>query len=384
MLTTDTLIATPGPTEIPHRVLLALARRPTNPDLDPDFFKRYDEVRVMLARMLGTSKGNVVVWVGEAMSGLEAAVANLTVNGDKVAVLSNGVFGDAFADLVASYGGVPIIHKVDYGKVLDPDKVKAFLRSEAREAELVTMVHCETPSGTLNNLKDIAAVVKSEGKLLIVDAVSSMGGTEVNASWGVDVVIGGSQKVLNLPSGLTILVVSDEAWERMEKVSYRGFYLNIRLWRDVVERMEFPYTHSEPLINGLLESLRMIEEEGLSNVYARHRAISRGVVNAVEVMGLRLVPESEEYSSPTVTAFYTPDGISEAKVREGAFKYGVLIAGSWGPLKGRVLRIGHMGYTASLNMMTNAVVALAKALNDAGYRVKVSDAVEAFLNGVGL
>ncbi|MFP3195883.1 MAG: alanine--glyoxylate aminotransferase family protein, partial [Caldivirga sp.] len=100
MLTTDTLIATPGPTEIPHRVLLALARRPTNPDLDPDFFKRYDEVRVMLARMLGTSKGNVVVWVGEAMSGLEAAVANLTVNGNKVAVLSNGVFGDAFADLV--------------------------------------------------------------------------------------------------------------------------------------------------------------------------------------------------------------------------------------------------------------------------------------------
>ncbi|MFP3302778.1 MAG: alanine--glyoxylate aminotransferase family protein [Caldivirga sp.] len=384
MLTTDTLIATPGPTEIPHRVLLALARRPTNPDLDPDFFRRYDEAREMLARMLGTSKNNVVIWVGEAMSGLEAAVANLVVNGGKVAVLSNGVFGDAFADLVTAYGGIPIIHRVDYGKVLDPDKVKVFLRNEAREAELVTMVHCETPSGTLNNLKDIAAVVKSEGKLLIVDAVSSIGGTEVNASWGVDVVIGGSQKVLNLPSGLTILAVSDEAWRRMEKVNYRGFYLNIRLWRDAVERMEFPYTHSEPLINGLLESLRMIEEEGLSNVYARHRAISRGVLNAIKAMGLRLVPELEEYSSPTVTAFYTPGGISEAKVREGALKYGVLIAGSWGPLKGKVLRIGHMGYTASLNIMTNAIVALAKALNDAGYRVKVSDAVEAFLGGVGL
>jgi alanine-glyoxylate transaminase/serine-glyoxylate transaminase/serine-pyruvate transaminase len=381
MLVTDRLVATPGPTEIPHRVLLAMAKRTTNPDLDPEFFRRYDEARAMLARMLGTAKDNVVIWVGEAMSGLEAAVANLVRAGDKVVVLSNGIFGDAFADLVTAYGGVPVMHRVDYSKVLDPDRVRVFLRGEGKDAGLVTMVHCETPSGTLNNLREIAATVKSEGKLLIVDAVSSIGGVEVSASWGVDIIIGGSQKVLNLPSGLTILAVSNEAWERMEKANYRGFYLNIRLWRDVIEKMEFPYTHSEPLINGLLESLRMIEEEGLENVYARHRAVSRGVINAVEAMGLKLVPESREYSSPTVTAFYTPGNISDARIREAALRYGVFLAGSWGSLKGKVLRIGHMGYTASLSIMSNAIIALAKALNDVGYRVRVGDAIDAFLSG---
>lgn len=381
MLVTDTLIATPGPTEIPHRILLAMAKRTTNPDLDPEFFKRYDEARSGLASILGTRRDNVIIWVGEAMSGLEAAVANLVANGDKVAVLSNGIFGDAFADLVSSYGGTPIIHRVDHSRILDPDKVASFLRGEAKDAKVVTMVHCETPSGTLNNLREIAKVVKSEGKLLIVDAVSSIGGVEVNASWGIDILIGGSQKVLNLPSGLTILAISDEAWSYMERVNYRGFYLNIRLWRNVVEKMEFPYTHSEPLINGLLESLRMINEEGINNVYNRHRAIARGVINAVESMGLKLVPESHEYSSPTVTAFYAPNGISDSKIRETALRYGVYIAGSWGPLRGKVLRIGHMGYTASLHIMVNAVVALAKALNDVGYRVKVGDAVDAFLSG---
>lgn len=143
----------------------------------------------------------------------------------------------------------------------------------------------------------------------------------------------------------------------MERVNYRGFYLNIRLWRDVMEKMEFPYTHSEPLINGLLESLKIIREEGLNNVYMRHRAVAQGVVRAVEAMNLKLVPESEVFSSPTVTAFYVPNGLSDIKVIETARRYGgVFIAGSWGgPLKGKVLRIGHMGgYTASLNIMANA------------------------------
>ncbi|GAB6947657.1 alanine--glyoxylate aminotransferase family protein [Vulcanisaeta sp. JCM 16161] len=383
MFVTDTLITTPGPTEIPHRILLAMARRTTNPDLDPEFFRRYDEARSMLASMVGAKRDNVIIWVGEAMSGLEAAVANLVRSGDKVAVLSNGVFGDAFADLVSAYGGIPILYRVNYSTVLNPDKVISFLRNEARDARVVTMVHCETPSGTLNNLRELASAVKSEGKLLVVDAVSSIGGVEIDVNWGVDILIGGSQKVLNLPAGLTILAVSDESWDVMDKVNYRGFYLNIRLWRGAVEKMEFPYTHSEPLINGLLESLRMIYEEGLTNVYRRHRAIARGVVRAIEAMGLGLVPESEDYSSPTVTAFYVPNGLNDTKIIEAVRRYGVFIAGSWGSLKGKVLRIGHMGYTASINAMTNAIMALAKALNDLGYHVKVGDAIEAFLGGVG-
>ncbi|WP_291999461.1 alanine--glyoxylate aminotransferase family protein [Caldivirga sp.] len=383
MLVTDTLIVTPGPTEIPHRILLAIAKRTTNPDLDPGFFKLYDEARLMLANMLGTEKRNIVIWVGEAMSGLEAAVANLIRGNDKVAVLSNGFFGDAFSDLVSSYGGIPLLHRVNYSTVLDPDKVASFLRNEAKEAKVVTMVHCETPSGTLNNLKELAKVIKSEGKLLIVDAVSSMGGVNIDVKWGIDILIGGSQKVLNLPSGLTILAISDDAWGEIEKVNYKGFYLNIRYWKDAVERMEFPYTHSEPLVNGLVESLKMINEEGLSNVYSRHRSIAHGVVKAIESMGLKLVPDSEDYSSPTVTAFYAPNGLSDVKVREAALKYGAFIAGSWGPLRGKVLRIGHMGYTASLSIMTSTLTALAKALNDSGYRVKIGDVIEAFLSGVG-
>ena len=381
-LFTDHLIMTPGPTEVPERIRLAMARRTTNPDLDPGFMELYRSVVSKLSRLLGASRSSVLVMLGEAMLGLEASIANLVRRGDKVLVVANGVFGEGFADLVRMYGGEPVVLESDWRKSIDPGDVERALERNP-EVEVLTLVHCDTPSAILNPLREVAKVARERGVLSIVDAVSSVGGVPVDVDgWSVDVLIGGSQKVLNMPSGLTILTVSPGAWERAEKVGYRGFYLDIKLWRDVMEEGVFPYTHSDPLVRALDESLNMIFEEGLESVYARHEAAKRASWRALEALGLEPYPKTPEDSSPTVTAFLAPKGVNEAELRRRVWeKYGVMIAGSWGKLEGKVLRVGHMGIQASRSHLMLAFTSLARALRDMGFKADVGGVVEAIEEG---
>jgi alanine-glyoxylate transaminase/serine-glyoxylate transaminase/serine-pyruvate transaminase len=372
------IIATPGPTHEPPYVREALSAETSNPDLDPEFMTKYIDARNMIGEMIGTRGDNVVIWMGEAMSGLEAAVANLVKPGEEVISLSNGVFGDYFSELVRRYGGRPRLIRWDVRHPVDPDELQEALNES--EASIVTMVHCETPSGVLNPLREVADAVKRSGKLFVVDAVSSIGAVNIDMKWGIDVLIGGSQKALNVPAGLTIMAISDEAWRRIEDRKYEGFYLNLLNWRNL--ESGFPYTHSEPLLNALIASLRHIMREGLDEVYKRHIDIRNRVIRAVNAYGLTLVPASMEWASPSVSAFYLPTGINDGLLRESMWrKYGVMIGGSLGELSGKVIRIGHMGYTATLEFMLPTVTALGMALMDFGLSINLNNAMDAFMGG---
>jgi alanine-glyoxylate transaminase/serine-glyoxylate transaminase/serine-pyruvate transaminase len=378
-LFTDRFILTPGPTEVPERIRLAMAAEPTNPDLDPEFASLYKGVVSKLRKLLGASRSDVYVMVGEAMLGLEAAIANLVKRGDKVLVVANGVFGEGFADLVRMYGGEPVMLESDWRRAVDPSDVERALERNPG-VKLLTIVHCDTPSAILNPLRDVAKVAKERGVLVIADAVSSIGGVPVDVDgWGVDVLIGGSQKVLNVPPGLTIITVSPAAWEEAERVGYKGFYLDIKLWKRMVdEEGVFPYTVSDPLIRGLDEALSMLFEEGIENVYERHIMARKAAWAALEAANLEPYPQALEHSSPTVTAALVPKGIDEAELRRITWeKYGVMIAGSWGKLQGKVVRIGHMGVQASRTHLIVGFTALARALKDLGYQVDVGKVVEA-------
>jgi len=378
-LFTDRFILTPGPTEIPMRIRLAMIREVTNPDLDPAFMELYKGVTTKLRRLLGASKSDVYVMVGVAMLGLEAAIANLVRRGDKVLVVANGVYGEGFKDLVRMYGGDPVVLESDWRKAVNPSDVERTLERN-RDVKLLTIVHCDTPSAILNPVEEVAKIARSFGVLTVVDAVSSIGGVPIDVDGsGIDILIGGSQKVLNVPPGLTIITISKNAWDEIERVKYEGFYLNLKLWREELDKEGiFPYTMSDALIRALDESLNMIFEEGVSEVYERHRRAREAAWRALEAADLKPYPVSINDSSPTVTAIEVPNGISEEKLRELTWrKYGVMIAGSWGKLKGRVVRIGHMGVQASRNHLIIAFTALTRALKDLGYTVNIGKVVEA-------
>lgn len=384
-LFTDRFILTPGPTEIPDRIKMAMIREETNPDLDPAFLELYRSVSDKLKRLLGISRSSLYIMVGEAMLGLEAAIANIVRRGDKVIVIANGVFGEGFADLVKMYGGVPVIVEGDWRRGIDVGEVERVIERN-RDARMLTMVHCDTPSAIINPVEEISKITRSFGIVSVVDAVSSIGGVPIDVDRsGIDILIGGSQKVLNVPPGLTIISVSNKAWEEIERAGYQGFYLNLRLWRDSLEKQGiFPYTFSDPLLRALDESLNMIFEEGVENVYERHRRARDASWRALEASGLRPYPASREHSSPTVTAIEVPAGVDEARLRRVMWeRYGVMIAGSWGRLAGRVIRVGHMGVQASRNHLIIAFTALARALNDIGYRVSVGNVIEAIESSYG-
>ena len=379
-LYTDRFILTPGPTEIPERVKRALLRETTNPDLDPGFLDTYNRVRDMLKKVMGVTASSIYILLGEAILGLEAAIANTIKQGDKVIVVANGVYGEGFADFVKMYGGTPIhVGIEDWRRSIDLSELDSALEKN-RDAVAVTLVHCDTPSALLNDLEGVARVVRSYGPLLIVDAVSSIGGVPIEFdSLGIDIIIGGSQKTLNTPPGLTIMAISKRAWDRVEEVRYRGFYLNLELWREMLDgKGVFPYTMSDTLVYALEESLNMILEEGLENTFKRHEVAREASWRALEAMGLEPYPNDIRYSSPTVTAFLVPSNIDEKKLRDLTWrKYGVMLAGSWGRLQGKVVRVGHMGVQASRTHLLIAYTALAKALRDLETSIDIGRVVEA-------
>ncbi|MEM1658226.1 MAG: alanine--glyoxylate aminotransferase family protein [Candidatus Jordarchaeales archaeon] len=376
----DLLMFTPGPTEVPLRVLRAMVRELQNPDLDEGFAEFYDGLCGKLKRIMRTS-GDVIIHSGEAIMGLEAAVYSLVNPGEKVLTMTSGVYGDGFINFVRMYGGVPVEVRVEYDEVVFPEKVEETLRRE-KDVSVATLVHCETPSGTLNPLEEIGRICEEHGVLLVVDAVSSVGGVNVDVDrWGVDICIVGSQKCFSAPPGLGIMTVSEKAWEKMEERRGKmgGFYLNVLVWRDWwFEKRIFPYTHSVSLLYALDEACNIILEEGLEKVFRRHEVVAKATREGVKAMGLKLFPKSEDYCSPTVTAVESPKGVNEVELRRRMReKYGVMIAGSWGKLAGRVFRLGHMGYNAQPSKALVALAALSRALSDMGFPSKTREALSA-------
>ncbi|PMP88766.1 MAG: alanine--glyoxylate aminotransferase family protein, partial [Caldisphaera sp.] len=370
---TDEILMTPGPTHISLDIYKSMLTKAKNTDLDEEFIDFYNNLRKKFFKLLNIKKGDLYIMLGEAMLGLETAISNTVKEKEKVLVIDNGVYGEGFKDLVKIYKGIPITMGLDWRKEADPNEVDKVLEKN-KDINLVTLVHCDTPSGMLNNLREISKIVKSHNAFLIVDAVSSIATTNIEFD-NIDIIIGGAQKALNIPAGLTIIAISEKIWERIKEVNYQGYYMNLGLWKEMFDNKKtFPYTMNDTLVYALDASINKIFAEGLESVYKRHELAKKASLNALKALNLELYPIEEKYSSPSVTAFLLPNGIKDKELREMTWKkYGVMIAGSWGKLEGKVARIGHMGYQASLNNLLIAYSALSRSLNDLGYKNSITD-----------
>ena len=334
-------IMTAGPTQVRENVRMARSLECTNPDLDPAFFDFYRETCRLLSKAVNTDNKALILG-GEGILGLEAACASLTEPGDRVLVIDNGVFGKGFADFVKIYGGEPVSFVSDYHRPVELSQLEDFLKKD-NNFKYATVVHCDTPSGVLNDVEEISKLLDRYGIMTVADSVAGLFGEPLDLSNSkIDILCGGSQKALSCPPGLTMLWVSDRAFKAMEdrKTPIAAFYANILLFKDYYEKQEFPYTMPVSDINGLSVALENYFQM-VDTTYDRHARIAAAARKALTEGGLKL--HLEKGWSNTVTCISVPEGITDKEILEGMEKdYNIMISGCFDVLAGKIVRIGHM------------------------------------------
>lgn len=359
-------IMTPGPTQISEEVRVSLSKKTTNPDLDKSFFEFYKNTCDKIKNLLGTSE-EVIILDGEGILGLEAACASLTEQGDRVLCIDNGIFGRGFGDFAKAYGADVVYFESDYRKGIDVDRLEKFLESD-NDFKYATLVHCETPSGILNPIEKICPLLNKYGILSVTDAVSSIGGDQVKVDeWKMDIVLGGSQKCISAPSGLTFVAISQAAKDTMKnrKTPIAGFYCNLTIWENWYENKWFPYTQP---INSIIAFDCAIDRVMDSDSINRHKRMGLALRNALQKSGLDLYPE-DSYSN-TVTTVLIPEGIAFADIFDKMIEdHNIMIAGAFDYLAGKVFRIGNMGENCYEDKLYITLKALNLVLKDLGVKL---------------
>lgn len=351
---------TPGPTQVRENVRLARSREFQNPDLDVEFVEYYKETCELISELLHTENESLILG-GEGILGLEAACASLTEPGDRVLVLDNGIYGEGFKDFVSMYGGNPVLYTKDYSHPLDTQELASYLEKD-HDFKYATLVHCDTPTGMLNDISKICPLLKSFGIMTVVDSVSAMFGEEVCAdAYQIDILCGGSQKAISAPPGLSLVTISKAAKEAMaqRKTPIASFYANLKIFENYYEQKWFPYTMPASDIYGLREALENIKAD--PDILFRHARIAAKTRKTIQDMGLTLYP-SEGYSN-TVTTFQVPKGYTAEEIlTKMRTTHNILLAGSFGPYAGKLIRIGHMGENATEENIEETLTALKDVL----------------------
>lgn len=349
----------PGPSLIAPRVMRALAA-PMLSHLDPDFVTIMDDLRARLARVFQAPDGALTFAVsGTGTAGMETAVANLVAPDTRVLSVVTGYFADRLAQMCTRYGGVVTRVEAEWGRAIDPDLVRRALAQSG--ADIVTIVHAETSTGVLNPVSEIAAIAREHGALIIVDAVTSLGGMPLDvAGWGLDAVYSCSQKCLGSPSGVAPIVFSPRALEH--KVPCRSFYFDVTLLEDYWVRRKYHHTMSASLIFALREALAAVEEEGLTARWARHERHHLALASGLSAIGLSLLPPEGERLW-TLNAIAVPAGVDDGAVRKQLLqRFNMEIGAGLGPLAGKVFRVGLMGTSSSPELVDLLLKALTEAL----------------------
>lgn len=350
----------PGPVSVPVEFREAYMTNFGSSDLEKDFYDLLKENQVLLQKILNT-ENSVTIQSGEAMLVLWGALKSTVKPKDKVLALSNGLFGHGFGEMAESLGAEVRYIEAREGSFIDEDILKCELISF--RPDLVTAVHCETPSGLLNPIREIAPVIKESGALFCVDFVASACGTDVRVDeWGIDLGLLGSQKCLSLLPDLSVLTMSEKAWRAAERVSYSG-YDAVLPWRKAEEKMEMPCTHNWHANAAMNLSLKSFLKEGLENSFRRHREVAEYCRSRILAMGLELYAKEVQLASPTVTAVKIPFGWSWRELDKSLREQGMAVGGSYGLLAGKVFRIGHMGSQADMQLVKEGMDVLEKVLN---------------------
>ena len=355
----------PGPTPCPNEVLQAMSRQMIN-HRGPQFKQILNDVTAKMKQLFQT-KSDVFLLTGSGTGGLEAAIVNTLSPGDKVLSVSIGVFGERFATIAQQFGAEVVPLRFEWGTAADADAIRRALKAEPKiKAVLVT--HNETSTGVTNDLASISSVVKEFDKLLLVDAISSLGSINLPVDdWHCDVAITGSQKGWMVPPGLAMVSVSQEAWQAHQKAKMPRFYWDFAKAKSYLEKGETPWTPAISIFFALSVALDMMLKEGLTNIFARHARVGKAARDGVKSLGLSLFAE-ESHASNTVTAVAATNGLDANKMRKILREeHQVILSGGQQKLDGKIFRIGHLGWVTESDIKT-VISAIKKVLPQAGFR----------------
>jgi aspartate aminotransferase-like enzyme len=365
---------TPGPTQVPPRVLETMAR--------PVFHHRTKEFRAIHREALDglqyvyKTKNPVLILTSSGTGAMEAAMVNLTRPGERALVTVCGKFSDRWRELGHAYGLDLVVLEAKWGDTVSPEEMKEAFASHP-DISIVFTTHCETSTGVLQDVKAMSRISHENGALIVVDGITSLGAQVVETdTWNLDMVIGGSQKGFMIPPGLATLSVSDAARERMEGNGHPVYYFDLRRALRAYETDDTPWTPAMTLVIALNEALKMIREEGLENVIRRHTRNAKAVRLAAKALGLKLLAS---IPANATTAVIPPEGTANDIRTHLDSVYGVKVAGGQAELKGRIIRLGHLGYYYETDMYT-MIAALEATLYDLGINQTMGKGLEALLH----
>jgi len=364
----------PGPTMLPPEVLLKMAE-PIMHHREPEFEKIFAEIREGLKYLFQT-KNEVLIFTSSGTGAMEGAVSNILSKKDKAIVVRGGKFGERWGEICQAYGIEFIPIDVEWGKAVDPKRIKDLLESD-RSIRAVYTQASETSTGVRHPIEAIADLVKRyEDRVIVVDAITGIGVFNIPTdAWGLDVVISGSQKALMLPPGLSFATLSEKAWKLVEKSDLPRYYFDFKKELKNTRKNQSSYTPAISLFVGLRETLRMIQKEGLEAVFRRHETLADATRRAVRAMGLELF--APDAPSNAVTAVKIPGGIDGEKLKDRFFeKFGITVAEGQDRVKGKIIRIAHLGYYERLDMVM-VISALEMLLREMGYQFELGTGVKA-------
>lgn len=366
-------LLTPGPTPLPPQVCEAMSR-PIIHHRTPQFQAILKEAAEGLKYVFQT-KNDVFILASSGTGAMEAAVINLLSPGDTGLVVQGGKFGERWTEICKAYGITAEVLDVEWGKAVDPDEIQKKLKANQKIKAVFTTL-CETSTGVVNDIEAIGKLLKDTEAVLAVDAISGLGAIDLNTDgWYCDVVVSGSQKGLMLPPGLGFISVSPKAWKLIESSKSPKYYFSLKAAKKAGEKTDTPFTPAITLIIALVEALKMMKQDGLQNIFARHKKMAEATRAAIKALGLELFAPTA--SSDVVTAAKVPQGIDGEKlVKTMRDTYGVTIAGGQAELKGKVFRIAHMGFIEEFDIIAG-ISCLEKVLHQMGYKFNLGTGLKA-------
>ena len=365
---------TPGPAPVPPEVMLEMAR-PVIHHRTPDFSKALDQARERIKPLFGT-KQEVILLASTGTGAMESAVTNLLAPGEHAVFVNGGKFGERWGKLLATFGMVPREVKVEWGRAVRPEQVEEALKANPQSRAILVQAS-ETSTCAIHPVAALGEIAKRRDVTLIVDGITSIGVFEQKMDeWGIDALVTGSQKALMLPPGLGMIALSPRGWDRAKNIKTPRFYFDLnRELKAQRDEHTTAYTAAVALVLGLNKSLELIHEEGLERVYARHALMAEATRDAAVALGLRLI--APDNPAPGVTGVLAPDGIDTGKVvKYMRDQLGVSVQGGQDQMKGKLVRIGHMGDLSPFDMLI-AVSALEMALKYVGMELKMGAGVAA-------
>ncbi len=362
------MLMLPGPTPVPERALLALARAPMG-HRSKDFTAILEEVSANL-QWLHQTHSDVFIFSASGTGAMEAGLVNVLSPGDRVLCGVNGKFGERWADMADTFGYLCERVESAWGTPYDVDAFRAKLEADSdKTIKAVILTHSETSTGVANDVETIAQAVRAHGEALtIVDGVTSVGAMPVKMDeWGLDIVASGSQKGYMIPPGLGFVGVSERAMQRAKTATTPKFYWSFELAKKNLDKGTTPFTPAVNMIYALQASLHLMKEEGLEGIFSRHALLSAATMAGIKALGLKLLVQPESAASPAVTAVWAPDGIDADKIRGILSKqFDIVTAAGQDHLKGKIFRIGHLGFISSRDVLMT-MATLESALNTVGY-----------------